>query len=496
MPEYVPEWGPPGGFDSNDYSLKMIDDTDGTVQDLLGHALTSPNTNVRDALTIAYIERKNGRQVIVTRVKRPAEVTNYTYTVGYPKRAMWTPLMEKARKAGGCEVDLARVFECPPDRQYEHWYAMNDVAVGPIVDATDPITNTEDRSILEKTSEITVTEEEIGWALKSSIVHTVASKKINGAAFYVDECADCASTTGLDAIIVGGDGTAVPTTQVTDNRFASITAKSLGALTDVGKHVVSIGQTVIIALYTGATYAAATAGKLFVSNDRLATAAVAVTGFVDVIARLVTVGNTVFAVGKNSTGGAVVHVSLNRGSSWTAVTSTALAALTGAGLLGAAWDSVGQKLYVTGEDGKTLVGEMSGSTMLFTDISANVNEASTDFATAVVLDYNHIFIAGSGGKAKESRDGGTTWTTVVVSGTTAITAAAGDKNRLVVGAGTGVYIRDVLTSNAFRAVTLEFGQTLAGIVADVAMAPENFNLFLVTTANGEVAVMKPFYPGA
>jgi hypothetical protein len=493
MPEYVPEWGPDGGFDSNDYSLKMIDNTDGTVQDLVGHSLTSPNTNIRDALTIAYIERKNGRQVIVTKTKRPAEVTNYTYTVGYPKRALWTPLMHKARQTGGCEVDLARVYECPPDRQYNHWYAMNAVALGPVTDATDPITNTEERTIQEKQSEITVTEEVIGWALRTSTVHTVASKKINASAFYVDECAGCNSDVGLAGIIVGGDGTAVPTVQVTANRYASITAKSMGALTDVGKDVATIGNTVITALYTGATFAAATAGKLFVSNDRLATSAVAVTGFIDVISRLVVVGNTVFAVGKDLAGEAVVHVSLNRGSSWTAVTSTALPAVA---LLDAAWDKAARKLYVVGEDGKVLVGEMSGSTMLFTDISANVNEASTDFAAVVVLDYNHIFIGGSGGKAKESRDGGATWSTVVVAGTTAITAADGDKNRLVVGAGTNVYLRDVLTSNNFSAITMEFGQTLAGIVASVRMAPENFNLFTITTANGEVAIMKPFYPGA
>lgn len=493
MPEMPTEWGPPGGFDSNDYALKMIDDTDGTVQDLLGHSLTSPNTNVRDALTIAYIERKNGRQVIVTRTKRAAEVTNYTYTVGYPKRAAWTPLMQKARQAGGCEVDLARVYECPPDRQYEHWFAMNDVVIGPVVDATDPITNTEDRSILEKTSEITVTEEVIGWALQANIQHSVASKSINSAAFFVEECAGCDSTIGLDAIIVGGDGTAAPTVQVTDNRFGTVTSKSVGAATDVGKDVVTIGDNVVVALYTGASFAAATAGKLYVSSDRLATSPVQITGLVDVLSKFAVNGNTVYAVGKDDGGAAVMHISTNKGTSWVPVTSTALPA---GALLDVAWDAMAQKLYTVGEDGAVLVGQMSGSTLVLTDISANVDEATTDFTTVVVLDYNHIFIGGSGGVALESRDGGVTWTTVVVAGTTAITAADGDKNRLVVGAGTNIYIRDVLTQGNFRAVTLEYGQTLAGVVADVTMAPENFNLFVVTTVSGEVVVLKPFYPGA
>lgn len=493
MPEYPASWGPEGGFDSNDYSLAMLDRSDGTFQDLIGHSLTSPNVNARDALKTVEVERVGGRPTIVTITKRAAEITDQTYTVGYPKKALHTPLMQIARDGRGCPVDLLRVYECPPDPQYAHFYGMFDSVINPPQQAADTITNTEDRAILEQTSEVTFTKEEIGWGLTGSIVHTVASKKINGVTFLTDDCAGCDFTPGLDAIIVGGDGTAVPTVQMTDNRFASITAKSMGALLDLGKHVYNVGDTIVTALAIGATYAAATVGKLTVSQDRLATAAVT-TSVVDVISRIVgNGGNTIFAVGKDSAGAGVLHVSLNRGNSWTAVVSANLPA---GAVLGAAWDRFGQRLWMVGEGGYVGVGVLSSGTMQITDLTTIFDEAASDMAAVVVLAKNHIFVGGETGIAKETRDGGATWADVIVAGTTTITAAAGNKGRLVVGAGTNVYIRDPLSKMAFKKFTFAYGVTLAGVVADIAMAPDNFNLFAVTTLSGEVAILRPYYPGA
>jgi len=496
MATFTDFWGPRKGIDSKDYVLYM-EGRDGPTsepQRLLAHSLTSPNQNLTDALTNTTVKLQNGRVVPYTYVKRAAVETSRTYTVGFPSGALWTPAMEFALRAG-CTKDFYLVFLCPEDRQYRHWVALPDATLNPPIEAEDIITTGEDTNMVTMTSELQTPQQVRGFELGTEIVYDVGGTvKSNAIAFLTQDCAGCDYQPGLAVITVGGDGTAIPSVIISEDRFATVSTSTVGTAADRAKAIYSNGDTLVLAVYTGATFAAATVGEVQVSQDRGSTWT-EITGLVDVIAGIAGNESTVFAFGKNADGDAVLHMSTNAGASWTASTSTVLP--TGSALMGGAWDNEQGRLYLVGEGGTLLVGRIVGSNLTLTDISANLPGTPGDLLAVAVLGENNILVGGAAGYAAESRDGGVTWETVIVSGTTAITAIAGNKHRAMVGAGSNLYERTVMTKNAFKKVTLELGQTLSGTITSLVMGPEgNFNLFAGTTDAGEQFLSKPFYPGA
>lgn len=490
-------WGPKKGLDSKDYILYM-EGTDGPTSEpqiLLAHSLTSPNQNLTDALTNTTVRLQNGKVVPYTYVKRAAIETSRTYTVGFPSGALWTPAMSFALRAG-CTKDFYLIYQCPEDRQYRHWISLPDATLNPPVEAEDVITTNGDTNMLTMTSELQTPQQVRGFELGSELAYDVGGTiKSNAIAFLVQDCPGCDYQPGLSLITVGGDGTAVPSVIVTEDRFATVSTLTVGTAADRGKAIYNVGDTLVLAVYTGATYTAATIGEIRVSTDR-GVSWTEIVGIVDPLAGFIGYDSTVYGFGKDASGDAVLYVSNNAGLSWTAVTSAALP--TGSGLLGGAYDVATGRAYFVGEDATVLVGRVVGSTLTLTDISANVTGLTTEDMLAVaVLGENNILIGGAGGKAFESRDGGVTWEAVAVSGTTAITSIAGNKHRAMVGAGSNLYERTVMTKNVFKKITLELGQTLSGVVTSVVMGPEgNFNLFATTTDAGEQVISKAFYPGA
>lgn len=495
MPEKPSAWGVP--LTQRSYTLHTEGDLGPTdaPQRLEGHGLTSPNIEQSDPVTYTESVRRNGRNVGRTVTAAPARVTSIGYTITYPIRALWSPIMVQAQRGGFCQRDMYGIPDCIQDRQYKHWKIFKRGSLGPVVPVEDlMVGDSEDEGMIQYSSDVTFEEELTGWELGAFKVYTISgTKRANAISFFTEDCVDCDNLAGQAMVVVGGDATAAPTIQTTDDRFGTFTTVSFGAAGDTGKDVYSVGDLAVVPLYTGASFAAATAGKLFISTDRFATTPIQVTGLVDVIAAVDGENRTVFAVGKDSGGDAVLHYSLDGGQSWTASTSAALP--TGSALLGAAWDVDTQRLYVVGEDGTLLLGTFTGSSLALTDISANLPGTPGDLAAVVALGNKTIFVGGAAGYAAESRDNGATWTTKVVAGTTAITSADGTIDRLVVGAGTGIYVRDVLRNNSFKAMTIEDGLSITGTVTDVQMGPnKDINLFSVTTSDGEIVILRDFRP--
>jgi len=487
-------WGVP--LTQRDYVLYMEGSGGPTdaPQSLEGHGLTSPNQELSDPVTYVDMVRRGGRMVAKTVTARGARVNSVSYTMTFPIKAQWTPAMAAAMKSGSCTKDFYLIPDCISEHQYKHWKILSQATVNPPVPAEDMISITTDEGMVSYTADVSASEEVWGWEVGAFKTYTISgTKKANATAFFTEDCEDCDILSGQALVVTGGDGTAVPTTLVTENRWGSNTAVTFGALTDTGKSVYATGDTVVISTFSGATYAAATAGKLFVSTNRLASAPVQVTGLIDVISKIVGDGRLVFAVGKQSDGDAALHYSQNGGQSWTASTSSALP--TGSAALSAAWDRDTQRLYVACEDGKLLLGTFTGSSLTLTDISSNLPGSPGDLTVVVALGKKTLFVGGAAGYAAESINNGATWESRGVSGTTAITSADGNLNRLLVGAGSTVYIRDVLRENNFKAMTIEDGLSLSGTITDIKMGPnDDFNLFSIATTAGELVIVKDFRP--
>jgi hypothetical protein len=494
MPIKPSSWGV--ALTTKDYKLHMEGDLGPTdaPQPLTGHGMTSPNQEISDPLTYADVIMKNGRQTAVIRTIRPGQVTSVTYTVTYPPKALWTPALALAQSGGRCQKDFYGIPDCISERQYRHWKIWPQALLNPPVPAGDLITSNEEDEVIAYTSELSSGEELTGWEIGANLKYTIpATKRANTVAFFTEDCVDCDTTLGLAMIVGGGDGVAAPTTLTTEDRFASVTSVSYGAATDVVKDIYTSGDIGVSGLYTGVSFAAATAGKVFVSADGFATTPVEYAGITDVPARIVGDGRTVFLVGKDATGNGILWYSLDGGSSWTESTSSALP--TGSALLDASWDVETQRLYVVGEDGTLLLGTFAGSSLTLVDISANLPGSPGDIATVVAMGKNHVFVGGAAGYGAQSRDDGATFSTLTVAGSTAIVSADGTTDRLVVAAGSNLYVRDPLRENAFKVLTVEDGLSISGTYTSVRMGPNrNFNLFAAGTSGGNVVILKDFRP--
>lgn len=489
-------WGPKQGIDSKDYMPYMENATlgpTGEPQRIQGVSITSPNQNLVDPLRVTVIRTRRGRQVPVTTVKRAAFETYRDYTVGIPIDAFWSPVLEASQS--DCLRDFYLYYLCPTDPQYRHFLVLKDCSIDPIIEAQDLLTNGEDNNPIDWTTKITAVEQLRGYDLGVDVIYDMGGTvKANAVAFLLDDCPGCDYQPGLSMVLAGGDGTLAPATLITDNRFSSVFTATSGTAADTGRAVYADGDVILRFDYTGASFLASTAGKSHRSSDRGLTWAVKTIVFP--IAAVVGDGSLVFAGGKNAAGDAVLYISTDTGDNWTLITSSAFSA--GSGIMCLAYDKESGRLYMGCEDGKVLVGRVVGAGMQITSLTANIGGISiNDILGIAVLGENNVVVVGAAGFASETRNGGSTWRQMGISGAAALTCIAGNQYRAYVGSGSNIYMRDILTLNRWEKVTLELGQTFAGTLTSIVMGPyDNFNQFVFTTDAGNVGFAKARYPGA
>lgn len=493
---YTPaSWGPKNGIDSKDYVLFMqgVGGPTDTPVSLLGHSLTSPNQNLTDALQYSETVLRNGKVRVVSRTKRAAYETSRTYTIGYPS-ALWTPAMERSI-LGGCTTDFFLKYMCPEDRQFNHADILPDATLNPAIEAEDVITTGEDTNIITFQSELQIPEKLRQWLLGFEVIYDAGGTvAYNDIAIMTEDCAGCNFVAGQGVVAAGGDGTAAAAITRTDDRFSSVTALTgAGALTDIAQALYTEGDMIIVSLLIEGT---PDTGELWVSRDRGATW-VQVATFVDLINAFAKVGTTIVAVGGVTGAAAKVFISEDQGNTWTAVTASAVTALTTKALLDVAVDDFFGKIYMVGEGGTVLVGRLAGSGMNVSDISVNAGGGANNVNAVAVLRPDHVVVGGAAGFAAESKDGGAEFVTLDVPGSDAIGSIAGNQYRLIIGAADKLYERSILTDNAVEEITLEYGVALAGDVTRIRMGLDgNMNQFFACTDEGEVVLGRGFYPNA
>lgn len=484
-------WGPKNGLDSKDYLLYMTEPgrspTTRPIK-LLAHSLTSPNQNLIDAVLYTTVEEVGGVVRVVTRVKRAAQETYRTYTIGLPS-AIWTPVVEQAL-SGNCPTTFYMIYLCASDEIFAHWYIFPDAYLNPPIEAEDVITNGEETNIITMTSEMQTTKRLTGYGLRYDIIYDAAAA-LNDLAFTIEDCRGCLNGGYAQKMIaLGGDGVAIPLVINTINRFASITTYTSGSVaTNVGLAVYRKDDFILASFLVEGV---PDTGEIRRSLDGGTTWAV-VGSYTEIIHEILEIDGTFIFVGGDVTGGAVA-ISFDRGTTITAVTS---AAIPGTALRSVDYDPSTGRIYIAGDAGTLLVGYMNGSTMTLQDISANLNGAPGILYRVLVRGDKEIVVGGAAGYLSESHDSGITWTAMAVGTSGNIRGLAGNLYRLLVGAGTAVFEQNALTDMELRAVTFANGATISGDVTNIVMNLEgDFNRYMIITDDGEIVAAIPNYPNA
>ena len=483
------KWGPQTTQKSFEFFMEGALPSDPQIS-LLEHALTSPSQELTDPVTAPVQKKVRGRIVTVNKVVLPAEQTGLTYTLLFPS-AFWTPALQKARNGGLCETDFFALYLCPEDPQFNLAYIYPDSQLDPPSEVTDFITNTTDTEVLTEQTTLRTTERKILWAVNMSRVAD-QTNALNAIAFDLDDCVGCSADiwTSLIAAGVPAAGTDAEA-QLTENRFASVTA--VGMLTPNDAIITSLFSQgdVRLATFSDAAIATGTIGGVAASFDGGLTWALDS----NITASMFDVNKFAgqyVAVGGTGAGIGLLYVS-NNGIDWT---SLAPAAITGTNALNRlAVDEEGGAIYFGGEGGKLYKGVISGGTIAVTDISANLPTVSTLISAIAVLGKNHVIVGAAAGYVAESFDGGATFTRLSFTSASAVTGLAGTRYRTLLTAGTKVFERSILTGMQFKEVKPQ-GSANTGAFTDLAMAPGDYNYFAATTDAGEVMFMRPFYPNA
>lgn len=486
-------WGPPAGLDSKDYLLYMTEPGRSPVTrpvKLLAHSLTSPSQNLIDPVTYTTVVQQGGVVRVVSKVKRPAQETSRTYTIGLPS-ALWSPVQEQALRTQ-CQTTFFMIYLCPPDAIYAHAYILPESFLNPPIEAEDFITTGEETNILTMTSELQTPGRLALYGLQYNIVYD-AGVALNDLAFTVEDCRGCLeSGVAQKMLALGGDGAAIPLVINTEDRFSSIQTYTSGSVaTNVGLAGYRKDDFILASFLVEGV---PDTGEIRRSLDGGTTWSEPVPSYAQIIYDILEINGTFIFIGGDSSGGEIA-ISFDRGTTITSLTSAAIPAASA--LRAAAYDETTGRIYIVGDAGTLLVATFNGSTLSISDISANLNGAPGDLHEVLVRGPKEIVVGGAAGYLSESHDSGLSWTAMAIGTSSAITGLAGNLWRMLVGAGTSLFEQTVLTDNEIRAVTLANGQTLTGDITRIRMNLEgDMNRFMITTDDGEIVAAIPYYPGA
>jgi hypothetical protein len=492
-------WGPPEGIDTHDLLLYLDGDTPvSRPQKLIGHALTNPNVDQSDALTITRVKLSGGRVKVVVITKRAPEERGRQYTINFPSGTLWSAALEAALRPG-CRKTAYIRYLCPTDRKYNYSDVLPDALFDPPQPAGDLIT-VDDVNPVSFTSVMRISEQfriyELGYDLAYS--DATVSLKFTSVAFLTADCPTCSDIPGLGFVVGGGDGAAAFYAKETDDRWATApSALAVGAgVADYVNAWYNDGSLLIAGFADKDVITASASGGLAVSRDGGVTwgLVAAITVPIWGITRL---GDTLLAVGGTAAGAPVLYSSEDNGKSWTASTS---ALITGtAAFLAVAADNDAGAAYIVGEGGLFIKVTISGSALVLSDYSANLDGAPGDLNTVCVLAQDFIAVGGAAGYYAESLDGGATSVQITVAGTDAIKRIAGNRWRTMVAALDALYDRSVLTNYEYELVALEGGAVVSGNYTDLQMrvgSGDDFNMFVAVTDAAEVVLGKSFLPNA
>jgi photosystem II stability/assembly factor-like uncharacterized protein len=462
------------------------------IQELDGHGIGTESQETQEILTNVRRVYRRGRLRTISKVVKPMIHLSKTYPVAM-NSDLWNPIIAAAEE-GECKKDFFMRYVCPVDSEFQHVKIMVNGTLDPVSAPEDLVSASGDRAVLTGQTQITAEEQRFLYNLITSKVYTAGALAYNGITFLSSDCPSCNNDDGQDLIAVGGDAVAAPTITKTDDRFATVTNPTAGAAADVAYTIFESGSLLFMSQGDNADPGAATTASVYRSIDG-GDNWIVDPDIDDVIRDFVEVERSVLAVGHTIAGLPVLWITNDRGGTWVELTNTLLSGTDG--LTAVDYDHIRRKLYFVGEAGIFWAGKLTATGITLNDISAQLPGTPGNLSDVRVLDTDNVLVVGAAGYVAETWDGAATVLAVVPFPTSdAIAAMDGNKFRAVFGAGTVVYMRDILNGNEIEAITLEEGVTLTGNVTDVTMNVfDDMERFAIVTDVSETLIGIPPYPG-
>lgn len=474
---------------------------------LLGYALTAPNLDLSNPVTIPKAVYRNGQIFTVNKTVRNQAARKYTWTLGWPSgNWIMTPIGRLAENLSSCLRDFFLLYLCPDDNCKAHFWVLPESSLGPITPG-DMITVGDDAAALEATSSLDTIDPQIYVYVRQRLAQDV-EEPLHAVAYCEAECSQCEAPNQV-GIYGGRDVTGTtPLIERTINAFASgVDITPLVAVIPATHYVLGLlcEDNVIIAAHADdPDLATATAGGLAFSNNSGATwdAGVLLTGGALTVAfnAVIRADAYYYAVGA----GNAIFRSLD-GVNWEQITVTATPATTD--WYAAAYDAAKNIVYLAGYDATGTAGVAATlQDEAVSDITSLVGAGTAELFSVAVLSGDHVIFGDGSGRLHEhpfaSEASASNPYSLTASGlatTVEIRTILGNKFRTIVGGGTSIMERSPLTNKDFQALNAIAGSTLAGNITAGAVGSQygnafpGLNTFVLVTDAGEIAVVASCY---
>ncbi|MEP7290531.1 MAG: hypothetical protein ABI835_02055 [Chloroflexota bacterium] len=486
---------PGSGITSKQYLMQMEGSSRiSKPTDLVGHSFSNYATEQIDRIVKTIVGYERGQIVECQLTVRSARQTGVTFTVQFGNEgAQWTPLLSKIER-GNCTLPIWIKNLCPPNDDLAHFFVAPEVTFNPPTFVNDLITIDETGDTVDSQSEaqapLFVRSRQVGAFRLADLV-----PPLYAAAVVTEQCSDCDA--GLfDSFYVGGGAGGVADAAYlakTTDRFGATTVLTTGI--PVGNSVVGLyadGDIVLAAFADNPIVATAATGGTAISGD----GGLSFTLDGNLTAPIFDVDffmGQYIAVGGVGAGQALLYVS-DDGVTWTSIVSAQLPATQT--LLSIAVDKENEIFYISGTGGTLLKGTKSGETITLSAL-APTGVSTSDLNRVAVFGSDHLAVGGVGNYYAESFDRGVTWVRPTVPGSADIYGIAGISYiRSVVGTGSVIADRTILSDNNYVAKVPRSGATITGNYRDVVTLPGEHQYFLGVTDAGEVVLLRPMFPGA
>lgn len=479
------QWGSPTS--SRDYEIVMPGATPiARPLSIVGHGITGESDELRDAVTEDFQVLERGLVRTKQRTVVAAERISRTGTVLYPNVGM-TPLLNFAEKNNqSCITNLfARRLCAKPGES--HFFVYEGMRLNPPSRVNDFIP-LDDTTTAAFQSEFTAEDTYRVWEVGAFLANDLGTN-LYAVAFTEEDCVDCSETELAGLVAVGGNGAAGSVDiYYSDDRFATIeNQQAVGSAGDIGTSVYTEGNIILVGWADNATPGSATAGGTYISGDLMASSPTADNDLSEPIWAVARFRGDYVAVGGTASQGKV-WTSVD-GVNWKQQTT---ANLPTAALISLAVDDDNDVFYVGASDGTLIRGQFNGTAIQFSVITTPGTPGS--IAAIAVLDDDRFTAAGAASYGIETFNGGVAISTINFPGNSEISALAGTSIRSMVGVGTNLYVRDILTNNQYDQVVPENGVVITGNFTDIAVADNEY--FAAVTDDGEILFIKPYHPFA
>lgn len=493
----VTAWGPKLGNQS--YVLEMDPEVFGQpVHTLVGYSLGAPEAETQDAVMFPEFAPEGGFIVKSNFYARKAYNLSFSYEIVLAPGEMWSVLNKVANSRGLCKRDFYANYLCPADPQFGHFIRFPDGILDEIIPTSMLISTTDDEEALTHQTTLRSPKRMTYYALGVTERSRLDSAyPYYAIAYRKQNCANCPDNFQL-GVAGGGNGTAAPEFVSTEDRFA--TSSDITNSLPAGSIITDIyasGDVVVATFANQPNYSivSATTGGIVYSTDGGVTTSIVsgVTGTAGALLTITRGGNQYWAAGRAG----VIWRSYDL-VNWTQLTHSYNSNITDL-----AYDKATGVMYAAGYDGSSNGDAFRIFNNVVSEITTEVNAGANRLYSVAVLAPDHVAFGGVTGVFRENTDasGSETYTTVTVGGTTTtVMYIGGDRARTIVGAGTNAYERSRLTDGLFKAMTVNPGTTISGIITggDQGNYEGNagLNYFLLVTDQSEALSLAPFYPNS